>query len=386
MERWSNFGLLAYLISAATGIAHADVPDIRYLGYAEIPASDQFRGARIGGLSGVDFDPATGLYNFNSDARGEGVEGDPRFFSARLIIAGDGIENIRFENVQYFFDENGERFETGKNDFEALRKTPAGYGVFVASERNEIGAPSIFEFGFDGSFVREFGTPAHFAPVDGAGARNNAGFEALAIADGGKRLLAGMETALIQDGPMSSKEKGTTTRIVSYSLANGAPIIDGQYAYVCDPMSALVDMVSIGRDRLIVLERSYTGARADGAKLYVVNLKGATDVSDLYSLRGESFHRAKKTLLFDLKTLGIQLHNVEGVTIGPELGGGGRLLLAVSDNNFDADIPTQLFAFAIRLPNGSNSPIISMTIAGLAFLAAILFGWRILNRGKRPAQ
>ena len=56
---------------------------------------------------------------------------------------------------------------------------------------------------------------------------------------------------------------------------------------------------------------------------------------------------AKKTLLFDLDTLGIPLDNVEGMTLGPTLPDGRRALVLVSDNNFAANQFTQFLLFAL---------------------------------------
>ena len=55
----------------------------------------------------------------------------------------------------------------------------------------------------------------------------------------------------------------------------------------------------------------------------------------------------KKTLLLDLRTLGIPLDNVEGMTLGPKLPDGRRSLMLVSDNNFAASQFTQFLLFAL---------------------------------------
>ena len=55
----------------------------------------------------------------------------------------------------------------------------------------------------------------------------------------------------------------------------------------------------------------------------------------------------KKTLLLDLRTLGIPLDNIEGMTLGPQLPDGRRSLVLVSDNNFAASQFTQFLLFAL---------------------------------------
>ena len=61
-----------------------------------------------------------------------------------------------------------------------------------------------------------------------------------------------------------------------------------------------------------------------------------------------SVRPVQKTLLLDLRTLGLPLDNVEGMTIGPDLPDGRRSLLLVSDNNFAATQFTQFLLFALN--------------------------------------
>jgi hypothetical protein len=84
-------------------------------------------------------------------------------------------------------------------------------------------------------------------------------------------------------------------------------------------------------------------------RLYSVALPGATDINGVFSLAGklDQVRPAKKTLLFDLDTLGIPLDNVEGMTLGPTLPDGRRALVLVSDNNFAASQFTQFLLFAL---------------------------------------
>jgi len=67
------------------------------------------------------------------------------------------------------------------------------------------------------------------------------------------------------------------------------------------------------------------------------------------SVAGElgSIRQAKKTLLFDLDTLGIPLDNVGGMTLGPTLLDGRRALVLVSDNNLATTRFTQFLLFAL---------------------------------------
>jgi hypothetical protein len=70
-------------------------------------------------------------------------------------------------------------------------------------------------------------------------------------------------------------------------------------------------------------------------------------VDGLDSIAGMTVRTVDKTLLLDLRTLGIPLDNVEGMVIGPTLPDGRRSLVLVSDNNFAGTQFTQFLLFAL---------------------------------------
>ena len=47
----------------------ATVPRLRLIGEATLPHRMDFQGTTVGGLSGIDYDPASGLYVLISDDR-----------------------------------------------------------------------------------------------------------------------------------------------------------------------------------------------------------------------------------------------------------------------------------------------------------------------------
>ena len=87
-----------------------------------------------------------------------------------------------------------------------------------------------------------------------------------------------------------------------------------------------------------------------------VSLAGATDVSSLESLKGQTdILPAAKTLLVDLSEvnglstdLGPSLDNFEGMTFGPRLPDGRATVLVVSDDNFRESQRTWFLLFAIQ--------------------------------------
>ena len=118
-------------------------------------------------------------------------------------------------------------------------------------------------------------------------------------------------------------------------------------------VNGLVELLPFNDEFMLSMERSFSvGAPGTGntIKLYSVASPGrrrtSTALDSLAGLLG-SIRPAKKTLLLDLRTLGIPLDNVEGMTIGPTLPDGRRSLVLVSDNNFAASQFTQFLLFAL---------------------------------------
>ena len=91
-------------------------------------------------------------------------------------------------------------------------------------------------------------------------------------------------------------------------------------------------------------------------RIYRISLKGATDVSKLDSLKGQSgIVPVTKTLLLDLgqvqglsPDLSPELDNFEGMAFGPRLPDGRATLLLASDDNFSQRQRTWFLLFAIQ--------------------------------------
>lgn len=84
-----------------------------------------------------------------------------------------------------------------------------------------------------------------------------------------------------------------------------------------------------------------------------MTIGNATDTARIESLAGnpETVVPMQKTLLLDLRQLGIGLDNLEGMTLGPRLADGSQSLLLISDDNFSTDQVNQLLLF--RLSNSA---------------------------------
>src|SRR5207244_10821777 len=140
-------------------------------------------------------------------------------------------------------------------------------------------------------------------------------------------------------------------RVDSHDVYFTDPIAEPPVPATNFAVSGLVELLPFNDEFMLSMERSFSvGAPGTGntIKLYSVAFPGADDVNGLDSLAGMlgSVRPVQKTLLFDLRALGLPLDNVEGMTIGPTLPDGRRSLLLVSDNNFARSQFTHFLLFA----------------------------------------
>jgi hypothetical protein len=103
---------------------------------------------------------------------------------------------------------------------------------------------------------------------------------------------------------------------------------------------------------MLVLERAYAAGRGNSLRLYAIDTREASDTLAVAALRPGNHRPAPKTLIADFATLGLaRLDNSEGMCWGPPLPNdpeGRRLLVVVSDDNFNPLQITQFAAFAFK--------------------------------------
>lgn len=357
---WAAIGLVIALGGCAAGMPvppPASAP-LHYLGLQELPAGTQVQGQRVGGLSALDLDPVSGCFVALSDDGGR--RGPVRLFVLALDLtrfrraAEPGADGVRMLGGTRLVRPDGSAYGRGEVDPEGLR----------AATR-------------DGRESGRLPLPQAFEPGPGRGARDNFGFEALALTPDGAQLIVGVENALEQDDATAAVGRGSRVRLIRHDASSGAVL--AQHVYEVDPLpwppllpslpatNGLSELLALDAMHLIALERAFAagsavpGAPATGfgARLYLVDLSAADDVSALDSLRGRSVTPARKTLLLDLTRLRqddgsrVALDNLEGLSWGPSLDGRPTLVL-VSDDNFSGRQVTQFVALAITgpLPGG----------------------------------
>lgn len=343
----------AALLVATT--AHAQMAEPAYLGTFTLPTGLLLDGVEFGGISGLDYDPATGIYYAISDDRVE--RGPARLYTLRLAIDDSGVHSVDIVSTVEIMGAAGTLPRLGL-DGEGIRYHADR--VFWSSERDESNVPGIFEIEPDGGFVRAFDVPAYYvtAAAGTAGIYGNLGFEGLALSPDGSALYAMTENALAQDGPKATLEAGSPSRLVRFDLATGAAT--AEYLYETGPIftpavseppyndNGVSEILALDDDTFLVMERSFAAGVGNEIKLYVAELGGATDIAGAATAPADAVPMTK-TLLLTLGEgdFGLDVDNMEAMTFGPEIGGKRTLILA-SDNNFSSAQITQFVVFTMN--------------------------------------
>jgi len=359
---------IALPVRVAQALASPDsgsrAPDLEFLGQAIIPTGATFAGTTVGGLSSITYDAGRDVFYSLSDDQSQ--INPARFYTLRVNLSDGHLDNgdVTFVQMTTLLAPDGQPYAPTSLDPEGLTLAKSGELVVTSEGIAARGIPAwVRRYALDGAFLSDLPVPDAFLPTSAThGVRQNLAFEAAAVAPDGRHLFVGMEGALAQDGPAASLAGGSASRILRYNLSTGR--LDRQYVYFTDPIAeppvpatnfavnGLVELLPFNDEFMLSMERSFSvGAPGTGntIKLYTVAFPGADDVNGVDSLAGllGSLRPASKTLLLDLRTLGIPLDNVEGMTIGPDLPDGRKSLILVSDNNFAASQFTQFLLFAL---------------------------------------
>ncbi|MEO8250749.1 MAG: esterase-like activity of phytase family protein [Burkholderiales bacterium] len=354
----------------------ASTKALRLLGSATLPYRLSFLRTTVGGLSGLDYDSANDLWFAISD---DGWP--PRYYTLHIPFSEQGMPVPRLTSVVGMAQANGvlyPRRGPGRLvcDPESIRFRPSTRTLLWTSEgdRHRGVDPFLREMTTSGRHLREFRLPAHFHmnPDGNTGPRKNGAFEGLALTTDGGGAWVAMENPLLQDGPEAGvDDPGAPCRFTLFDLASGNPLHQIAYrpekiARVPIPGLAFADngvseILMLDSHRMLVLERGFSVGAGVSLRLYMIDVRSASDTLGLETLRGAPVRLAPKTLVADFDDLGLaRLDNTEGMAWGPRLpasGGqpGQRTLVFVSDDNFNPLQITQFAAFAFTDP-GTHAP------------------------------
>ena len=410
MKQRLTVGLSAFALAWTLGsTGHARAQTFAYLGQQIVPSGHVFGGTTVGGLSGIDR-KANGNYLAISDDRS--ALNPARFYELSLDLSQfvrsptPGFAGVGFVSVTTVLKPDGTPFTANTVDPEALRINPVNNNLLWTNEGQRGGAgspalqnPTVREMTPGGIYTRDFAVPTRYNPVSTVvtdpGIRNNLAFESLTVSTDGRTLYTATENALVQDGPAATLGAGSPSRILSFNLETGAA--GAEYVYPVGPAAlppipaggfvtnGLVELLAVHDRQFIAVERSFSaGAATPGSgpsglptgntiRLYLVDARGATDVSGLNTLVGAAYTPVSKTLLLNLSDLNnddgspLALDNIEGISWGP-LVDGKQTLILVSDNNFGAAQFTQFVVLQVMSPIPEPASL-SLLLGGLLWVA-----------------
>lgn len=354
--------------AAAPGQQLAPSLALRFLGGATLARQAEGALRDFGGISGIDRDPATGVWYLLSDDRS--ARAPARFYTANIDLDAAGIHSIRVTGAVPLLQADGSVFPGQKQggevpDPEALRIDPVGGDLVWSSEgdRKRGLNPFVRRASRDGRFKAELPLPQNLRvhPEAELGVRDNLAIEGLAFTPDASSLWVSMEAPLYEDGPVATLQQGGFAR---FTRLDRQGRVLGQYAYPVDPIplppsggrradNGVSEILSTDAGMLLVVERSgrevEEGAFQFAIRLYEASAADATNVSLMPSLHGANFTPMRKRLVLDLSTAGIgDTDNIEGAAWGPKLPNGNATLLLVSDDNFHSKQANRFLLFEVE--------------------------------------
>lgn len=350
----------------------ANISDVKFLGAYEISYNLFYKNSIIGGLSGIDYDKKNDQYYLVSDDRSD--KNPARFYTAKIYIGQQGVDSVIFTGVENMLQQNGKKYPKNREDRsktpdpEAIRLYTVKQQLLWSSEGERIVTesdtllqdPSVNIISPQGKFIYTITLPENLKMQSiNKGPRKNGVLEGMTFADNYKTLFINVEEPLYEDGPRADLEDNNSYIRIYRFKSNGWKST-GQFAYKLEPVAypavpeqafkinGVPDMLSIGKNKLLVIERSFsTGRLPCTIKLFVADLTGSTDISNTTLKGNNQFTPASKKLLLNMDKLGIYTDNIEGVTFGPLLPNGHKTLLFIADNNFSQSEKTQLLLFEV---------------------------------------
>jgi hypothetical protein len=357
----TTWGCRSTIPRGVAGSAATAGVGVTFLGKVSWGNDVRFADTEVGGLSSLTYDRERRVYYALSDDRGE--RQPMRFYTLEFALGDRSLDadDVRLAGVTLLRDASGSPYAPRTVDPEGM-VLAAGDRLFLSSEGSATAgvAPFVRELGRDGRERRELALPRYLLPAaEGTvGVRDNLALEALAVTPDGRWLFVGSENALAQDGPVAAPGVPSPSRLLRYDLARDR--WDGEFLYWTEPVmgrpsaggaatNGLVELIALDERRLLSLERSYAEGWGLSIRLFLLDLGTAEDVTGRPALAGiaTSIRPVGKRLIAHLERFAGTLDNVEGMTFGPPLADGRRLLLLVADNNFSPTQQTQFVALAL---------------------------------------
>ncbi|MES2576557.1 MAG: esterase-like activity of phytase family protein [Bacteroidota bacterium] len=366
--------LPAFLLSCSNlkqTVENKTTPSLKLVSSIEIPFEETFQNTKVGGLSGIDYDAKNDLYYLICDDRS--MFNDSRFYTAKIRLLENKVEGIDFQSVSTLKNETGKVYRdwnttpTTSADPEDIRFNPKTNTLIWSSEGARVITadkvvlqnPSLNFMDLKGDFLGNVTLPENLKMQKlEKGPRNNETLEGITFDFKYKNIYTNIEEPLFEDGDQANTSKGGLIRLYQFNAKTKKNT--AQYGYQLEPIARepnpkgafSVNGVSAiqyyGKNQLLVVERSYsTGTQACTIKVFLCDLKKASNVKNHTSLQNHKLELASKKLILNMDDLGIFIDNIEGLTFGPKLTNGNPSIIFVSDNNFSDKQKTQVLVFEL---------------------------------------
>lgn len=392
--------LATILIAIPTGYVSAET-GFELLGTIEMPGNasdlsgltDQLEEGKrhnlLGGFSAMEYVGNNEYLVLPDRGPGDGANSYRcRFHKIRITIDMTASEKVaaRLLETTFLTTPDGDALIGHATAFSSEGKSrtrrfdPEGIRLFGTQSlviSDEYG-PDVAVFSINGVWQRDFAVPDYykvsFLSVDPLeelaknkkGRQPNGGLEALAVTPSGNKIVALIQRPLIQDsadaGKGDDKRDGIHCRMIEFN-SSGDP--GKEYVYTLDKSGlGQSEILAVNESQFLVLERdSKPGLEAKYKRLYLIDTRGATDVSDVASLPAEALDSSsasdkirsvQKRLFLDMlgPDSGIERASIgkkqECLTFGPTLDDGRRTLIIGTDNDFMEDVPSVFYVYAIN--------------------------------------
>lgn len=342
------FKILCYLFLGLCIATTLFAEEATFAGKVVFLSDYYFEKAKVGGLSGITYDAKRKLFYAIAD-HATGRQGQC-LYTLKLVFKQNRLADVKIVSLKRlcnnenksvtFVDTEGIAFD-GRNGFWISNEGDRGM------KRNPVSWVRHFNIDTAKETNLRCILPQEFLPNDGndpTGLHPNRGLESLAFSPDFRSLYTMNERPLYQDGDKM-------LRLVKFSSKNGVmwkPEAEKPYCIENKGIyNSVTDMTTLPDGKLLVLERSIKMPIIATGQfnfcIYEVNFK-EVNVPDILGVKivTESKNKALTCkLIFDSAAAGLtNLDNIEGMCLGPVVGGRQSLIL-VADNNFSTAEETQ---------------------------------------------
>lgn len=348
------------------------VDKLKLIDSKTIPHDQTYNKTKVGGISGITYNPKSNKWYLLSDDRSE--NSPSRFYEANLNYNHRQFNNINIKNVSTLKQPNGNNY-ISKNQFnndsknivadpESIRFDPWTNNILYTSEGDRnLGLNPFIRFSdSNGNFISDLpiNETLKMDTQSKKGFRNNLAIEGSTFSVDGTSIWTSMEAPVIQDGPVPTAKSGALSRITQYDRQGN---ILAEYAYPIDSVphvgdnaktaeNGVSEMLAINEHEFLTLERasvqSSDGSFKNYVRIYKIDVNHASDIKDTSTLQNTQVTPVNKKLVANLNAEELdKVDNIEGITFGKKLANGNDSLVVVSDNNFNKSQISQFIVFEV---------------------------------------